>query len=125
MRNPVFFTHSEELPALHHFEAALELLPPRSIIFFDNASLATGILPDYLAAAKRSSVKHVLVIAARTSKLIERMAALNSIVRVREKPFPDLTLSDVDNIIDLLTRVHMLWELANTPRQQQREIFFR
>ena len=119
----VFFTHSEELPPLHHFEAALDLLPGKAVIVFDNASLALGILPDYLAAAKRAKTKHIFVIASRTSRLIERLPGLKCIVKTQELDVPDLSLIDIDNIIDLLTRVHMLGELANTPRPEQRDIF--
>jgi hypothetical protein len=120
----VFFTHCEELPALHHFEAALDLLPGRAVLFFDNASLAIGILSDYLAAAKRSSRKHIFVIAGRSYKLVDRMAGLNRVVKVRENPVPDLNVQDVDNIIDVLERNHMLGQLANTPRHKQRDMFF-
>lgn len=121
--NLVFFTHSEQLPALHHFESALDLLPGRAVILFDNASLALSILPDYLAAAKRARLKHIFVIAARTGKIAERISSLNSVAKFRDRPVPDLSTIDIDNIIDLLTRVHLLGELANRPRQQQREVF--
>ena len=119
----VFFTHSQELPALHDFESAIELLPGRSVIFFDNATLAIGILADYLAAAKRSHLKHVFVIAARTNALVDRFPALSAIVRSADFPMPDLSLSDINNIIDLLDRRLLLGRLANMPKEKQREIF--
>jgi energy-coupling factor transporter ATP-binding protein EcfA2 len=119
----VFFTHSEELPALHHFETALDLLPGSSVIIFDNATLATGILPDYLAAAKRATRKHVFLIAGRSNRLIDRLPWIKAAAKVREYPLPDLCPEDIDSIIDTLERTHMLGQLANTPRGQQREVF--
>jgi SIR2-like domain len=121
--NLVFYTNSEELPALHDFEGALELLPRRSVITFDSASLAAGILPDYLAAAKRCPTKHIFIIAARTNTLAERLPVYKNYVTVKEYQVPDLTLSDIDSIIDTLERKHLLGRLANMPRNQQREVF--
>ena len=121
--NLVFFTNSEELPSLHDFENALDLLPGKSVIIFDNVVSVTGILPDYLNAAKRATLKHTFIIAGRANKLIERLPPIKSVIGVKEYPIPDLSLKDIDSIIDVLDRTHTLGQLANTARNQQREIF--
>jgi tetratricopeptide (TPR) repeat protein len=120
---PVFFTSSDQLPALHHFEHALDLLPGPSVLIFDNATLATSILPDYLSAAKRASLKHIFIIAGRANKLTERLPLIKSVVEVKEFPMPDLSSNDIDSIISLLERTHMLGKLANMPQTQQRQVF--
>jgi hypothetical protein len=123
LAHPVFFTDSQELPAPHRFEGALDLLPGRSIIFFDNASLAMRLLPDYLTAAKRSKLKHVFVIAGRTNQLHERLYQLSAVCPVVEIAMSELTIPDIDNVLDVLGRTQNLGYLANKTRNQQRQVF--
>jgi len=119
----VFFTDSEELPAVHEFGRALDVLPQPSVIFFDNASLALAILPDYLRELKSATCKHTLVIAGRTNRLAARLPSLKEQLDVAEHHIPDLTISDIDNLIDLLNGHNLLGKLANKPRHVQRDLF--
>src|SRR5271165_3451444 len=95
----------------------------RSVIMFDNAGLALGIMADYLAAAKRCPLKHILIIGARTNRMVERLPILSALVHSTECAIPDLSSSDIDNIIDLLERRMLLGRLANMTKEKQREVF--
>ena len=121
--HPVFLTSSEELPAVHEFEGAIELLQHPTVVAFDNAALAVGLLPDYLHAAKRCKVKHTFVVAERTNRLIEKIPYLKDLVEVVDCHMPDLSSGDIDNLIDVLEKHQLLGELANKNRLQQQQQF--
>ena len=119
----VFFSDCTDLPALHDFEAALDLLPARSIIVFDNGGLAFGSLLHYLESAQRAELKHVFIIAERTNKLDEILAEIKIAAPTREFQMPDLSPLDIESLIDTLEKHHMLGRLANRGRGEQRQVF--
>jgi hypothetical protein len=119
----VFLSDCTDLPAFHDFEAALDLLPARSIIIFDNAGLAFGNLLHYLESAQRAELKHVFVIAERTNKLDEILAEIKIAAPATEFQMPDLSPPDIESLIDTLDKHHMLGRLANRDRGEQRQVF--
>jgi hypothetical protein len=119
----VFFTDSEELPAAHHVAGAIELIPKRPVLILDNISLALGRLVDYLDRFRKDGLAATLVVAGRTSKLIERLPELKELVDVRELHMPDLSIPDIDAVIDALDRHNQLGRLANKPLHEQRAVF--
>jgi hypothetical protein len=119
----VFFSDCTDLPALHDFEGALDLLPSRSIIIFDNAGLAFANLLNYLEAAHRAEQKHTFVVAERTNKLDEALAEIKETGNVSEVEMPNLSQADIESVIDTLTKHHMLGRLANRGRGDQRQVF--
>lgn len=119
----VFFSNCEELPETHSFENAIDALPAKPVIFFDNAHLAFGQIGQYLTCLKRTSRKALFVISARTHPLVDIVAEWKTQNKVEERRIPDLSPKDVDSILDKLDQHNLLGKLAGHARNQQREVF--
>ena len=119
----VFFSNCEELPQAHLFENAIDAMPARPVIFFDNAHLAFGQIGQYLASLKRTSRKALLVITARTHPLVDIVAEWKTQSSVAERRVPDLSSKDVDSILDKLDQHNLLGKLAGLDRNKQRDVF--
>ena len=114
----VFFSDCEELPESYVFEAAVDALPEKPVIFLDNVNLAFGMVPRYLEAS-RSARKATLIVAARTHPLADRSAEWQQSYAAHERRIPDLTFKDIDSILDKLHENNLLGKLAGKTREQR------
>lgn len=121
----VFFSDSEQVPDSHVFEAAIDAMPSKPFVIFDNVNLALGYVSNILNALKRSTRKATLVVSGPTHPLLDKVAEWKQDNYAVEKRIPDLTERDVDSIIEKLDEHHLLGKLTGLTRPQQREMFLR
>jgi hypothetical protein len=109
---PVFFCENEDTPPFHHFENALATLPYKSVIIIDNISSLGSRLFDFCIACSASAKKHLLIFSERSNKslgLIRRIRdASASFIEWR---IPQLSLGDIDKVIEKLDQNNLLGEL--------------
>jgi SIR2-like domain len=119
----VFFSDSEETPQAHHVAGAIALIPKRPVLILDNISLALGRLVEYVGRCRKDRIAATFVVAGRTSKLVERLPDLKRLVELKELHMPDLSIPDIDAVIEVLERHNQPGRLANKPLHEQRGFF--
>jgi hypothetical protein len=119
----VFFSDCEQLPETRVFETAIDSMPERPYVFFDNANLALGYLSHYLEAIKRSGRKATLVVAGPSHPLLDRVDEWKQHNCVEDRRIADLSERDIDSIIERLDQHNLLGKLAGRSPHEQRQVF--
>ena len=80
----VFLTNSEELPDKETISQALDTLPGRSVLLFDNAEIALNALAPVVENLRNVPKPPVIVVAARSNELYRRGVRLHNVTAIEE-----------------------------------------
>ena len=107
----VFLTNSEELPNEEVIAQALNALPARSVLLFDNAEIALNSLAPVVETLRHSPTPPVIVVAARSNELYRRGVRLHNVTEIEEHRVQHLSRSEVLEIISVLESNGLLGKL--------------
>src|SRR6266480_4471703 len=115
----VFVTNSEQLPEPSIVVAALQQLPQRALLLFDNADIALSYLAELAEACRGLTAPPLIVFACRLSDYDRRGAYLQRTADVREYDVPHLTRSEIVSIIRILEVNGLLGPLQGLSPEQR------
>ncbi len=115
----VFLTNSEELPEEEVIARALNALPGRSVLLFDNAEIALNALAPVVENLRRSPTPPVIVVAARSNELYRRGVRLHNVTEIEEHRVQHLSRSEVLGIISVLENNGLLGKLQGKTDEQR------
>ena len=98
----VFVTNSEDLPEVSVVISALQQLPQRAALLFDNADIALGQLAELALACRSIPRPPLVVFACRLNDYDRRGAQLQHATDVVEHEVPHLTRAEIVAILQIL-----------------------
>lgn len=118
-----FITNSEELPEPSVLAAALQQLPDRAVLLFDNAAIALGRVAEYVGACQHLPTPPLIIIASRLNDYDRRGAQLQRCIEVTEHEVPHLSRPEIIGIIQVLERNGLLGPLQGLSDAQRIDEF--
>lgn len=119
----VWATNSELLPKPEEFGRALNSMPTRTVLVFDNAEVALGYLPAILAELKHADHPPVILFGARTNDYDRKKGRFLTIQDVVEHHIPRLDRDEIARLIDVLESSNLLGQLRAMSAAERIEQF--
>lgn len=116
---PTFLTNSEQLPRPGSIAKALDLIPNRVILLFDNAEGALGLLPSIARELRTAERPPILLIASRTNDFDRRIGKFDDHCDITEITVPHLDNSEIKALLELLERHHLLGRLRGMSQDER------
>lgn len=104
-------TNSEELPRPAQIARAIQEIPTRVVLLFDNAEAALGVLPAIVRELKTVDRPPIILIATRTNEYDRRLGKFDDTCEIHEYPVPHLDLNEIKAVISVLEKHHLLGRL--------------
>lgn len=107
----VFLTNSEELPRPSTIARALDAIPNRVVLLFDNSEGALGLLPALVRELQGIERPPILLIAARTNDFDRKVGRVDDGCEITEFHVPNLDKEEIVALLKVLERQHLLGRL--------------
>lgn len=118
---PVFFLEREPPSRAEDAAKVIDNFDRRAILVIDNVDLLLRWCADLLRAVHER--RPLLLLAARTNRYDRYAGELAGLTSVNEIPIPHLTSPDIDSVIGVLERNHLLGRLRNMTEAARRREF--
>jgi len=106
-----FLTNSEQLPRPGSIARALDAIPTRAVLLFDNAEGALGLLPAIARELRTADRPPILLVATRTNDFDRKIGKFDDECDITEFHVPHLDPSEIKAVLGVLERQHLLGQL--------------
>jgi hypothetical protein len=114
---PVFLTNSEELPRPNSIARALDAIPGRVVLLFDNSEGALGFLPAIVRELRGCERPPILAVAARTNDFDRKVGRIDDGCGITEFHVPNLDEEEILAVLHVLERHHLLGRLRGMKKE--------
>ncbi len=114
-----YFANSEDLIKWEDFIKSIKIIEKNIIIFLDNADYSLGWLAGLIEQIGEVETKLIFILASRTNRYIKFSGKLLQITKINEIDNPNLTDTDIKNLINKLEDEDLLGQLRGMTAQER------
>lgn len=115
----VYLTNSEELPKPSDFAKALDAIPKRTVLLFDNAEIALNLLPAICSTLANVDRPPIILFASRTNDFDRKIGKFTDNIKIHEVHIPRLRRKEIIAIIEKLEENSLLGRLQGLNSEQR------
>jgi len=119
----VYLTNSEEIPKPADMCRAIDSLPTRAVLLFDNAEVSLALLPSLVDALGKAEKPPIIVIASRTNDFDRRVGRFSADATIKEYHVPNMNRKEIEAVISVLDHNNLLGRLQGMTQQERVDEF--